>query len=147
MGKIAITLISLSLFLSCNQSTPLNIDFMEGRWKKEGKDQYEVWEKQNKLKFTGYAYTLVNNQENQLETLTLSWKEDTWVYQATVPNQNQGKPISFKLNTNQKEMLSFENLQHDFPKKIQYKKLTNTRVKVSVLGEEGKGFSYIQEKQ
>jgi len=70
-----------------------------------------------------------------------------WVLEATVLKQNSGQTVSFVLNTEVDSILSFENLNHDFPKKIQYLKQSNNQIKVSVLGENNKGFSYIQVKQ
>jgi hypothetical protein len=43
--------------------------------------------------------------------------------------------------------LSFENLAHDFPKKIQYKSLNENEIQVTVTGDEGSGFSFKQKKQ
>jgi len=69
------------------------------------------------------------------------------IYEATVPNQNDGETIQFTLNTEIKLYFSFENDKHDFPKKIQYKKISDNEIEVAVLGDNGKGFSYTQFKQ
>ena len=66
---------------------------------------------------------------------------------ATVPDQNEGRTIQFTLNTEIKSYFSFENEKHDFPKKIQYKKITDDEIEITVLGDNGKGFSYTQLKQ
>lgn len=60
---------------------------------------------------------------------------------ATVPNQNNRNAIPFILNREITDKLSFENLVHDFPKKIQYQKLSPKEILVKVLGSENKGFS------
>ncbi len=65
----------------------------------------------------------------------------------TVFNQNDGKGIPFTLKSLEKNLFSFENPQHDFPKKIQYKILNSNELYVSVLGEKDKGFSYKLMKQ
>lgn len=119
---------------------------MEGVWKREGKQQFEVWEKTNDQLFTGFAYTIVENKKVISETLQIQFENKEWIFKATVPNQNQGKPVQFILNTNEKGMNSFENLSHDFPKKIQYTRIAKNKVKVNVLGGNGKGFSYLQTK-
>lgn len=72
---------------------------------------------------------------------------DQFVFEATVPDQNDGKTIQFILNTEVDTLYSFENDNHDFPKKIQYKKMGTNQLKVNVLGAEESGFSYIQIKQ
>lgn len=73
--------------------------------------------------------------------------ENKVIYEATVPDQNEGKAIPFTLNNDIKEYLSFENIEHDFPKKIQYKRINEDEIEVTVLGDEGKGFTYKQLKQ
>lgn len=62
-------------------------------------------------------------------------------------NQNNAQPIAFVLNNEVKNKISFENLTHDLPKKIQYTKLDETTLFVEVLGENDKGFSYKMMKQ
>ncbi|WP_349254626.1 hypothetical protein [Glaciecola petra] len=74
--------------------------------------------------------------------MEIKFADNKVVYTATVLNQNDGRGIPFVLNTAEKETFSFENLQHDFPSKIQYKVLSNTGLRVSVLGKDGTGFSF-----
>ncbi|MCY1545510.1 hypothetical protein D9M68_814570 [compost metagenome] len=72
---------------------------------------------------------------------------DQIIYSATALGQNEGKPIDFILNKDVKNKFSFENLAHDFPKKIQYTIINKTTLFVEVLGEGDKGFSYKMMKQ
>jgi len=120
---------------------------MVGTWKMEGKEQYEVWESTKNKELIGYSYRFNDNQKIITETLSIKIIENNIIYEATVPDQNEGKTIPFTLNNEIKEYLSFENIKHDFPKKIQYKRLNNDEIEVTVLGDEGKGFSYKQLKQ
>lgn len=120
---------------------------MVGTWKMEGKEQYEVWESSQNNGLIGYSYKLNDNQKTITETLTVKIIENNIIYEATVPNQNEGKTIPFTLNNEIKEYLSFENITHDFPKKIQYKRLNDDVIEVTVIGDQGKGFSYKQQKQ
>lgn len=113
----------------------------------EGKEQYEVWESSKNKELIGYSYKFNDNQKIITETLSIKIIENNLIYEATVPDQNEGKPIPFILNKKIKEYLSFENIKHDFPKKIQYKRLNEDEIEVTVLGDEGKGFSYKQLKQ
>ncbi len=115
---------------------------MEGTWKMENKEQFEVWEKNAEGKLSGYSYKIANDQEVRMETLSIQKSEGQVVYEALVPNQNNGQAIPFTLNTAIQDLLSFENLNHDFPKKIQYQKLSDTEILVKVLGDGDKGFSY-----
>lgn len=124
-----------------------DLDVLSGTWKIENKATYESWIKISKTKFEGKSYKLNGTEEQITENLSIQFIEDKWVYNATVKNQNQGNTISFVLNLNIKELFSFENLEHDFPKKIQYKVITNDKLLVNVLGEDDKGFSYYLIKQ
>ena len=113
----------------------------------EGKEQYENWELSNNKELIGYSYKLKDGQKLITETLSIKILESTIILEATVPDQNEGKTIPFTLNNEIKDYLSFENIDHDFPKKIQYKRINENEIEVTVLGDEGKGFSYKQLKQ
>lgn len=123
------------------------LEFSIGTWKVENKENYEVWNKLSPVEFSGEVYKLIDNSKNISETLTLKIVENKIVYQATVPSQNDGKTIDFNLNTLIKITFSFENLQHDFPKKIQYKKIDQNKIFIQVLGEDDKGFSYFMNRE
>lgn len=94
----------------------------------------------------GSDYELKAGKKVTTEHLAINIVGGSLVYTATVLNQNGGKPISFTLNNNVKCKLSFENLSHDFPNKIQYTKLNDTTLFVEVLGDGDKGFSYKMKK-
>ena len=120
---------------------------MVGTWKMEGKEQYEVWETTQNKELIGYAYRINDNHKTIIETLSIRIIGDNIIFEATVPDQNEGKTIPFILNNEIKEYLSFENIEHDFPKKIQYKRINDNEIEVTVKGDEGRGFSYMQLKQ
>ncbi len=144
------TLTSIGLvfiLVACSENKASSVDFMIGTWKMEGKDQYEVWEKTKNKEFIGYSYKINNNEKIITETLSIKLMDDQIFYEATVPDQNDGKTIRFTLNAEINEYLSFENIEHDFPKKIQYKKINDDEIEVTVLGDQDNGFSYTQRKQ
>jgi hypothetical protein len=132
------------LFASCNENKISQVDFLVGTWKMEGKEQYEFWEKNQKGELIGNAYKLVNNEKSIAETLSIKSVGKQVIYEAIVFNQNDRETIEFILNPEHNEYLSFENLNHDFPKKIQYKIISTDSIKVRVLGKNDEGFSYIQ---
>jgi hypothetical protein len=145
--KILSAICLLFLFVSCAENKISKLDFLVGTWKMEGKQQYEFWEKNQKDRLIGNSYKLVNNEKIISETLRVKSVENQLIYGATVYSQNDGETIEFILNLNNDEYFSFENANHDFPKKIQYKRISADSIKVSVLGENDEGFSYIQIKQ
>jgi hypothetical protein len=144
MKKLTSLLAALILLTACSNNKISELDFMVGTWKMENKEQYEVWEKSYNNELAGYSYRIKNDQKSITETLSIKLIGDQIVYEATVPDQNEGKTIGFTLNDEMQTYLSFENLQHDFPKKIQYKKISENEIEVTVLGDAGKGFSYTQ---
>jgi len=137
----------LFLLITCSENKTSRLDFMIGTWKMEGKEQYEVWEANKNNEFMGYSYNLNNKQKTITETLSIKMIGNQIIYEATVPDQNEGKTIQFTLNNEIKTYLSFENIEHDFPKKIQYKRINDNEIEVTVLGDKGKGFSFTQIKQ
>lgn len=135
------------LFSSCKENKASPLDFLVGTWKMEGKEQYEFWVKNQKNELVGNSYKLVKNEKCISETLLIKSDGNQLIYGATVLNQNDAKTIEFILNPDNSEYFSFENTNHDFPKKIQYKRISMDSIQVNVLGENYKGFSYIQIKQ
>ena len=142
--KLFFYVVICTLFtFSCKSQTSISkFNNLEGTWKVENKSTYESWEKTNTSSFKGSSYKLVNGEKKVTETLSIEENNDKVIYKATVPSQNQGQTIPFILNTKNENLLSFENLKHDFPKKIQYKVITKDKLLVNVLGEDDKGFSY-----
>jgi Domain of unknown function (DUF6265) len=135
-----ITLLTLFSFsLKCNHN---EFSFLEGTWKIENKDNYETWKVKSENELEGSSYKIKSDKKIVTEILTIKKVDGKVIYVAQVVNQNEGKPIEFVLNIEIKNKISFENLAHDFPKKIQYTKLDETTLLVEVLGENNQGFSY-----
>lgn len=135
----------LALLISSSgisQETLQDLQFLLGSWQVEEKNSYEAWEKVNDSVFSGKSYKLVEGEQKISETITLTNSNGDIIYEPTVPDQNEGRAIPFLLNNTQKELYSFENSKHDFPKKIQYKQLDENTLWVNVLGDEDQGFSY-----
>ena len=117
------------------------VNFLIGTWKMEGKDNFEIWIKPND-KLIGKSYKMIKGQEQVSETIEIMVQESHIVYTPTVFDQNEAKGIPFVLKLSKEKNYSFENPNHDFPKKIQYKILNKNKLLVSVLGQDDKGFSY-----
>ncbi|MEQ6124120.1 DUF6265 family protein [Pseudotenacibaculum sp. MALMAid0570] len=139
--KILLVLLILPFLTSCEKNELKDVEFLVGTWKVEGRESYESWE-QIEGKLSGESYKIKEGIKKVSESLKIESKDNQIVYTATVFNQNQGKGISFVLNTDNKQLFSFENPNHDFPNKIQYKVLSEKELEVHVLGNDGKGFSY-----
>lgn len=139
LGFIALCFMTTSLF---SQTPREQLAFLEGTWKADGKDHYEVWKLTDSATLEGFAYKLKNGKKIVTESFSVKIEKDRIIYEANVPNQNNGKTIAFVWNKTIVDAWSFENKSHDFPKKIIYRKHSDTSIEVSVLGENDNGFNY-----
>lgn len=139
--KITLYFLILLGFVSCTKTKIETFHFLEGKWKVESKNQFEVWKINTDGKLSGYSYKQIESEKKITETLILFKKNNKIIYQATVPDQNNAASISFVLNDSIHDYYSFENPQHDFPKKIQYQIISSDKILVKVLGENDEGFS------
>jgi uncharacterized protein YciI len=121
-------------------------DFLQGTWKMGNKEIYEHWDKLNENTLKGFSYELKGRQMTISEYLDISRLKKEITYTATVLNQNQSKGINFKL-TKTDSTFTFENPDHDFPKKIVYQKLSDTEIFVQVSDGKQKIFAYKMQKQ
>lgn len=141
----------LSLVLLTNmvsaQEDLSELKFLIGTWKVENKESYENWEKIGHSQYNGSVFKLNDSIKKIKETLALKLKNGNIVYEATVPDQNEGKTIAFELNHVADDTFSFENPTHDFPKKIQYIIIDKNKIRIKVLGDNDNGFSYLMIKQ
>jgi uncharacterized protein YciI len=143
--KIFLTFTILFLVEICFAQSELP-DFLEGTWRIGSQKKYERWDKLNENILKGVSYELKDGRIIISEYLDIARHENEITYRATVLNQNQGKSVDFKL-TYHGSTITFENPGHDFPKKIEYKKLSDTEILVHVSDGEQKGFSFTMIKQ
>jgi uncharacterized protein YciI len=138
---------SFALLLSFSSiAQPYLPIFLQGTWKVENKNVYEHWDMLNEKSLKGFSYSIQNEQLVISEYLEIIKNEHDIIYTATVLNQNQGKGIHFTLSKNG-NTFTFENPEHDFPKKIVYQMITENEVLVQVSDGKQKGFAYRMHKQ
>ena len=123
------------------------LSFLTGTWKINNKENYEYWKVDEKGHLKGESYKIKNGNKVIREYLKIRKEKNQIIYSARVLNQNNGQAIDFKLNQNSTPEFSFENLEHDFPKKIVYSKINDTLIHVKVLGKDDKGFKLQMVKQ
>jgi len=121
-------------------------DFLQGTWKTENKEIYEHWDQPNKSTLKGISYSIKEGKMTVSEYLEITEINKEVNYKATVLNQNQGKEVKFKL-TKKDSTYTFENPDHDFPKKIVYQKLNDKEIFVRVSDGRKKEFAYKMQKQ
>lgn len=120
--------------------------FLEGTWKMENRELYEVWETPKNGQMNGYSYRIREGEEVITEYLEIKYRENDLIYTATVLNQNEGRGIDFVLNRPDSLTWSFENPDHDFPKVIQYQKRSDVEIYVRVSDGGERGFAYVMYK-
>ncbi|WP_229241019.1 DUF6265 family protein [Dyadobacter sp. SG02] len=113
-----------------------------GTWlnKRSRGDIYETWTRKSEKEFAGMSYTLANagataGDTTPLEKVRLYIQGNEIVYAPVAAGQNDDKEVLFKLKTIEGNRFVFENLQHDFPKRIVYDFRSNDSLYAHIEGE------------
>ncbi|WP_129021081.1 DUF6265 family protein [Edaphocola flava] len=137
------------IFLLCAGTTFAQTqfpDFLTGTWKVEGRNTFEHWALEAPTVLKGEGYEVRKNDAHKTtEYLSITYKGKDIVYTATVPGQNKGKPVDFKL-VRSDSVFIFENKAHDFPKQIIYRLVGPNELKVKVTDGGLKGFTLIMKR-
>lgn len=139
LASVYLILIGLN---ACAQVNNKDLSFLVGTWKVENKLQFEEWKESGPGHLSGSVYKMTGQEKVVSEFLIIKTIDGEIIYEATVLNQNEGQTVPFTLNPEAGDWYSFENEDHDFPKKIRYLMVTNNELLVEVLGADGQGFSY-----
>ena len=124
-----IILLALSLLLfSCynNKSEPENgmsqFSWLEGEWMDSTSDgkMVEIWNRIDDSTLVGNSIYMAGIDTIFYEEISLRMKNGKIFYIPSIQNQNNGEPVYFALTGTKKGEFTFENEQHDFPKKIVY---------------------------
>lgn len=138
MNKLSFLIGLVVIFGSCknkeqtsvkNEAIPKNnydkieqLKWLIGNWTNKSPEQqsYESWTQKNDSTLTAYSYTTVLNDTVFQENMIVEQNPDGVSLIVSVPNQNDEKPVTFKLLPIKKGVFTFVNEQHDFPNKISY---------------------------
>ena len=118
--QFALVPLAIVLF-SCSPPNSISeLQWMAGKWIKESDSSVttsiEVWEKTSETEMDGYGLTMDDGDTIFYERLQIIEEDDQLYYLADV---GEGI-VKFKLNESDNNKWVFENLEHDFPKKIIY---------------------------
>ena len=80
----------------------------------------EQWERINDSLMHSKSYRVNGKDTIPEETVELKFSKGRITFSPTVPDQNQGKPVSFTLIAVEGTKFTFENKAHDFPQQIIY---------------------------
>jgi len=134
MKYLYIILITLIFISSCGYNSPVDYsknkkfeqlkkaEWLIGTWGHtsiEGQ-LVESWTVKNDSVYAGTTYFMVGKDTVFAENITLEQMGSDLYYITQVSNQNDGRPVSFKLTDMKENELVFGNALHDFPQKITY---------------------------
>jgi Domain of unknown function (DUF6265) len=124
---IGILFICLCAFASTDHcKTFKKLYALEGTWKMTGKRGaiFEEWVviNDNYLQSRGYMIRIDDTVITERVALTCS--NNGIFYTSTVEDQNNKKPVTFTMTSNEGNQFVFENPGHDFPKRIVYRLIT-----------------------
>ncbi len=153
MKKIASLLFILVIISSCQQKATFSelekANWFSGRWENKTPDGVfsEEWKTENDSVMVGTSYFINGKDTLFAETIRLEQKENNLFMIVSVPNQNEEKPVAFKLTSSTSDNLVFENPEHDFPKKITYKLVTKDSLYAEISGDgKSQGFPFKKKK-
>lgn len=108
------------------------LEKLEGQWHEApGIGYREVWDRvPGGMEGAGYMHS--GGTFSKTESLAIVIRDTTLVYQATVPDQNQGRTIDFPLSASSDSTLVFTNPEHDFPNVIAYRFLSDSLLHIDV---------------
>ena len=120
-----------------------DLKLLSGSWKMESPKRtiVETWSVISEKELDGKSYGVKGNDTTLLERVTLKQTDDGIFYIPVVTDQNQGKPVSFKLISADNLKFVFENKEHDFPKRIVYHIAAKDSIHAWVEGN-GKKYDY-----
>ena len=120
-----------------------SVNWLVGNWYSENSELKinESWKRVSARTLEGFGQTesVKKNKIVSAETLRLVEMSGEVFYLAKVASNNL--PVPFKLTSCMDNTAIFENIEHDFPKKIAYQLTGRNNIAVSVTGDKGKGFN------
>jgi Domain of unknown function (DUF6265) len=142
MKKLSCILICLSSAINTNAQIS-EFSWLIGTWQEKGKSNFEVWQWGNdELKAESFEQKS-DGTKRVMEKITLLKRGADYFF---VPNvAHNGKPIEFKITSFGENGFISENPQHDFPKKITYKKISDGEFHATIADDK-KTISYFFEK-
>jgi len=98
------------------------LQWLVGTWTNHTKEKqsYENWIQVNDSTLRAHSFTIVENDTVFAERVTLQQKKSNTYFTVIAYNQNDNKPVTFKMIPSEKKTFTFENPQHDFPSRISY---------------------------
>jgi|SRR5690606_6948845 len=115
------------------------MSWLLGTWETQTEvgSMWEQWQRlsDSASQWQGISYMISPDGDTEYsESIRLTYDKDQLIYAPTVSNQNEGKEISFSEKTFSDSLIVFENLHHDFPQRIIYKRISDTSILAAIEG-------------
>jgi len=138
MKIIAMLMFGLFTASTCQQDVFSELQQLSGTWMMTTKRGalYETWKRTGKDEMQGKSFKLNGKDTVVLEKVRLSKSSDGLFYIPTMSDQNDGKPVSFKMIDSKNQTFVFENKEHDFPQRIIYHLVSKDSVHAWIEGTE-----------
>lgn len=109
--------------LSAQAQRSNEMKWLVGSWRitKANGTLLEKWKIENDSTLTGVSYYVTGADTIPQEDIVLIWSNGHWYFNPTTSNQNEEKPVSFKIIFFRGTEFVAENPKHDFPQKIYYR--------------------------
>ena len=131
--------------MSCKSTSELaEIEWVLGKWQVNESSSFEEWMKVSKDIYRGKGYKVRKNDTLITETIEIVKRDDAIFYIPSVSDQNDGKPVAFRLISKKQEELVFENKKHDFPQRIIYEKRSDSLIDARIEGMKQGFFSEVK---
>jgi len=136
------------LLLGCSASTGIKkSEWLIGTWSRTnaapGQSGVEIWSKVSDTEMAGLGINLKGTDTSFVEKMKIIVKDNVIYFVADVPENNT--EVFFKLTSQYDTSMTFENPEHDFPKKISYA-MAGEKLKATISGD-GKIIDYWFEKK
>jgi hypothetical protein len=125
-------------FAACSSNDPYKkLDRLSGLWQTDTGEGllYEEWTKSDNNVMHGKSYMINGSDSMVFERVELSKKDSGVYYIPTVKDQNQSRPVYFKLISSNDTAYTFENKAHDFPQRIIYRFVGNDSIVARIEGD------------
>lgn len=130
---VFLVLASASAFVQQNTSV-VTFKWLEGEWKLQGAEAYEVWQWQNDTLLAGASFRQKGEEMVRDENIVLTSRSNSFYYIPQVFTQNQAKPVEFLITAYTDTSFTAENPAHDFPQKITYTLLDRQNLRAIIKG-------------
>lgn len=132
--KYCLFLVLVGLYSCGVQQKEVDFSSFSGNWttESEGTVFCEDWGVFSDSGLIGIGYMIEGVDTTFTEKLRVFSENGSWIYEATVFEQNYSESIAFIMTSDSLNTFVFENPMHDFPRKIAYNFSAPEEMKVNV---------------